>query len=65
MDDKSFKMIPPLMREKDCERVGRPPTKIVLKSKPNINQNYWLWKIALHRFLCRDGRDDPKDAKED
>jgi hypothetical protein len=53
------------MKERDCEKVGRSLITIVLKFKRNINQNYWLWKIALHRFLCRDGRDDPKGAKED
>jgi len=65
MDEKSFKMILPLMREKDCGRMGRSLIKIVLTFKRNINQNYWVWKIALLRFLCRAGRDDPKEAKED
>ncbi len=51
------------MREKNCSRVGRPLIEIVLKSKRNINQNYWVWKIALHRFMCRADRDVPKEAK--
>jgi hypothetical protein len=41
MDKKSFKMILPLMREKDRSRVERSPIEIVLKSKRIINQNYW------------------------
>jgi hypothetical protein len=37
MDEISFKMILPLVREKDCSKAGRPFIKIVLKSKRNIN----------------------------
>jgi hypothetical protein len=44
MDEKSFKIIFPLIREKDCSGVGSSLVEIVLKSKRNFNQNYWAWE---------------------
>jgi hypothetical protein len=63
MDEKSFKMILPLMRAKDCSRMGRSPAKIVLKFKRSINQNDHDWEIALHRLLPRVDKGDPKEPK--